>query len=111
VIKIISLLRRKEGLTHAQFVEHWEKVHAPLLRRNPAIRRYVQSHIVSERPTPLGAIEGEIDGIVELWFDDIEAFQASWASPINKVIVEDSETFIGAIKSFIVDERTIIPAA
>ncbi|HTK34045.1 MAG TPA: EthD domain-containing protein [Caulobacteraceae bacterium] len=111
MIKIISLLRRKDGMTHEAFVRHWEHVHAPMLRNLPEVRRYVQSHIVTERPTPLGAIDGEIDGIVELWFDDLEAFERSWRSPANKAVVEDSHTFIGAIKSFIVDEKTIISAA
>ncbi len=109
MIKIISLLRRKDGMSHEQFVQHWAEVHGPLLQQNPAVRRYVQSHIVSERPTPRGAIEGEIDGIVELWFDDYEAFERSWKSPINQLIIADSETFIGAMKSFIVEDKIVIP--
>jgi len=32
VIKSISLLTRKERMTHDQFVKHWVEVHAPLAR-------------------------------------------------------------------------------
>jgi uncharacterized protein (TIGR02118 family) len=109
MIKIISLLKRKEGMTHEAFVEHWEKVHGPMLRKIPEVRRYVQSHIVTERPSPVGLIEGEIDGIVELWYDDVETLERVWASPAVKEIAEDTHHFIGAIKSFIVEEKTIIP--
>jgi uncharacterized protein (TIGR02118 family) len=109
MIKIISLLRRKEGMTHEEFVHHWENVHGPLLRRLPEVRRYVQSHIVVERPSPVSAIDGEIDGIVELWYDDVETLERVWASSAVKEIAEDTRHFIGAIKSFIVDEKTIIP--
>jgi uncharacterized protein (TIGR02118 family) len=49
VIKSISLLTRKAGLTHEQFVKHWVEVHAPLAHAVPGLRRYVQSHIVEER--------------------------------------------------------------
>jgi uncharacterized protein (TIGR02118 family) len=49
VIKSISLLTRKEGMTHDQFVRHWVEVHALLARAVPGLRRYVESHIVEER--------------------------------------------------------------
>lgn len=109
MIKIISLLRRKEGMTHEEFVHHWENVHGPMLKHIPEVRRYVQSHIVTERHTPVGAIDGEIDGIVELWYDDVETLDRVWASSAVTEIAEDTRHFIGAIKSFIVDEKTIIP--
>ena len=52
MIKSVSLLTRKPGMTHAQFVRHWVDVHAPLARGVPGLRRYVQSHIVEERSRP-----------------------------------------------------------
>jgi uncharacterized protein (TIGR02118 family) len=52
MIKSLSLLVRKEGLTRAQFVEHWVDVHAPLAHKVPGVRHYVQSHILEERRRP-----------------------------------------------------------
>ena len=49
MIKSLSLLVRKEGLTHEQFVEHWVNVHAPLARAVPGLRRYVLTHVLAER--------------------------------------------------------------
>src|SRR5512138_2240030 len=73
LIKSISLLTRKAGMTHAQFVAHWVDVHAPLALSVPGLRRYVQSHIVEERTRPdIPATDVDIDGIAELWYDDRE---------------------------------------
>ena len=46
MIKSISLLVRKDGMTHEQFVKHWFEIHAPLAVKVSGIWRYVQSHIV-----------------------------------------------------------------
>ena len=52
MIKSISLLTRKQALSHEEFVRHWVEVHAPLAHAVPRLRRYVQSHIVAERTRP-----------------------------------------------------------
>jgi uncharacterized protein (TIGR02118 family) len=49
MVKSISLLTRKDGMTHEQFMKHWVQVHAPLAHAVPGVRRYVQSHILEER--------------------------------------------------------------
>ena len=111
---------------------------APLAHAVPGIRRYVQSHIVDERTRPdipplgacrsieagsgfpgdrrayggLGAFEApsmEIDGIAELWYDDREAMARAHATPEAKTLHADGARFIGRIKSFIVEEKIIIP--
>jgi hypothetical protein len=66
MIKSVSLLTRKDGLTHEDFVKHWLDVHAPLAHAVPGVRRYVQSHIVEERTRPdIPSTDVEIDGIVQ----------------------------------------------
>ena len=111
MIKSVSLLTRKPGMTHAQFVRHWVDVHAPLARGVPGLRRYVQSHIVEERSRPdIPSSDVEVDGIAELWYDDREAMARANASPEAKALHADGALFIGRIKSFVVEERVIIPA-
>ena len=39
MIKSLSLLTRKPGMTHEQFVKHWRQVHGPLARKVPGLRR------------------------------------------------------------------------
>jgi uncharacterized protein (TIGR02118 family) len=109
MIKRISLLTRRAGLTHAQFVQHWLEVHAPLARAVPGLRRYVQSHILEEQKRPdIPSTDVDVDGIAELWYDDRETMQRSLASPEAKVLFADGARFIGRIKTFTVEEKVII---
>jgi len=111
VIKSISLLTRKEGLSHEDFVRHWLEVHAPLAHAVPGVRRYVQSHILEERTRPdIPTTVVGIDGIAELWYDDRAAMDRANASPEAKRLHADGALFIGQIKSFVVEEKVIIPA-
>jgi uncharacterized protein (TIGR02118 family) len=111
MIKTVGLLTRKEGLSREEFVRHWLGVHAPLAHAVPGVRRYVQSHIVGERSRPdIPASDVEIDGIAELWYDDRAAMERSNASPEAKRLHADGALFIGRIKSFVVEEKVIIPA-
>jgi len=110
VIKRISLLTRRAGMTREQFARHWVEVHASLAHAVPGLRRYVQSHIVEEfrRPDiPTSAIE--IDGIAELWFESRAAMDRALASPEMAALHADGALFIGANKTFVVEEKVIIP--
>ena len=111
MIKSIALLTRKDGMTHEQFVRHWVDIHAPLARAVPGLRRYVQSHILAERKRPdIPALEVEVDGVAELWYDDAESMARAMASPESKALHADGALFIGRIKSYTVEERVIVPA-
>ena len=110
MIKSVSLLTRRPELSHEDFVRHWLEVHAPLAHAVPGVRRYVQSHIVGERTRPdIPSTDVEIDGIAELWYDDRAAMERANASPEAKRLHADGALFIGRIKSFIVEEKVIIP--
>ena len=110
MIKSISLLTRKSGLTHEQFVKHWVEVHGPLARHVPGLRKYVQSHILAERTRPdIPSHDVDIDGIAELWYDDLDAMNRANASPEAKALHADGATFIGGIKMFTIEEKTIVP--
>jgi uncharacterized protein (TIGR02118 family) len=110
MIKSIGLLTRKDGLSHEEFVKHWLGVHAPLAHAVPGVRRYVQSHIVAERTRPdIPSTDVEIDGIAELWYDDRDAMERANATPEAKRLHADGALFVGRIKSFIVEEKVIIP--
>ncbi len=112
MIKSVGLLTRKDGMTHEQFVKHWVEIHAPLAHAVPGLRRYVQSHIVEERRRPdIPAMDVDIDGIAELWYDDRETMARAHASPEAKALHADGALFIGRIKSFTVEERVIIPVS
>ncbi len=110
MIKVLSLLTRKPGLSHEDFVRHWRDIHGPLAHGVPGIRRYVQAHITGTR-TRADIVESdvEIDGIAELWYDDEAAMRASAATQEAKRLYADGALFIGRIKTFIIDEQEVIP--
>ena len=47
------------------------------------------------------------DGVVEIWFKDRASMEAMYQSDFSKQLVADAEHFVGAIVTFIVDEREI----
>ena len=109
MIKRISLLTRKPGMTREQFTRHWLDVHAPLARPVPGLVRYVQSHIVEEfRRADIPTSPVEVDGIAELWFADRASMERALASPEMKALHADGALFIGANKTVVVEERLII---
>src|SRR5215468_7730021 len=110
MIKTIGLLSRKDGWSHEQFMKHWVEIHAPLAHAVPGMRRYVQNHIEGTRTRPdIPETLVDVDGIAETWFDDREAMARANASPEAKRLHDDGALFIGGIKTFIVEERVIIP--
>jgi len=110
MIKSISLLTRKPELSHEDFLRHWVEVHAPLAHAVPELRRYVQNHIGGEPTRPdIPTIALEVDGIAELWYDDRAAMERANASPEARRLHADGALFIGRIKTFIVEEKLIVP--
>jgi uncharacterized protein (TIGR02118 family) len=109
MIKTIGLLTRKDGWTHEQFMRHWVEVHAPLAHAVPGLRRYAQNHIRAERSrADILDHAIAIDGIAELWFDDQAALEAAARSPEMKALQADGAKFIGRIKSYVVEEVSVI---
>jgi len=92
MIKSIALANRKAGLTREEYNRYWKEQHGPLAARMiPGLRRYVQNHFVS-----VPGIEYQGDGIVEMWYDDVEAFQRSWEfiqSKEGKALAADGAKF------------------
>src|SRR5690242_7204641 len=110
MIKTLSLLTRRAGLTHEEFVRHWVEIHAPMAHAVPGLHRYDQNHILEERERPdISTTAVEVGGIAELWFDDEAALQRANASPEAKRLHADGALFIGGIKSFIIEEKVIVP--
>ena len=100
MIKQLSMLKRKKGLTREQFLQHWKKIHGPLVvsKNIPGLRRYVQNHAVPD-------LESDIDGIAELWYVDIESAQAfiHWlfSSDEAEDLREDLKLFVDMEKTFV----------
>lgn len=76
-VKLMLLVKRREGLPLANFREHSLTDHADLVRKLPGLRRYVQGHA---RDGLYGVGEALLDAVYQLWFDDTDALAAALAS-------------------------------
>ena len=82
MVRLTCLLRRKDGLTPAEFHAYWQDVHGPLIRSSRS-----GSHVVryEQHPRPLSDYSGEadagFDGVTVQWFESMEAYQAHMAEP------------------------------
>jgi len=86
--KTIAPLRRKDGLSHEQFVEHWLHAHAPLaLKHVLGIGRYV-TNVVLASLTPDAP---EVDGIVEVHYTGERRFDSPEGQAI---LMEDVGKFL-----------------
>ena len=109
MIKRVSILRRKPAYTREAFAKHWLEVHGPLAQKVPGIRRYIQNHITEAvRHPDLPPDAQQIDGVVEMWFDDRAAMDRALSSPEAAAMFEDGTLFIDTVTSFIVDEKVVI---
>ncbi len=111
MIRTVSLLVRKEGSSHEDFVRHWRDIHGPLAYACPGVARYVQTEVKSSsfRTDGVAALDAPVDGIAELWFADQAALDQFNASPATRRLREDGTTFIGRQVSFTTEEKVIIP--
>ena len=92
MIKSIALAHRNPELSREEFSRYWREQHGPLTARLiPGLRRYVQNHFVN-----IPGEEFEGDGIVEMWYDDIAAWQNSMKfmqTPEGRPLAEDGAKF------------------
>jgi uncharacterized protein (TIGR02118 family) len=92
-VKGLFLVKRKPGLSVAEFQDYWRSKHAPLVPRTPHLVRYVQCHVLPE--TYESDTPPAYDGIAELWWPDLAKFQESWASPELQVEqLNDARNFV-----------------
>jgi uncharacterized protein (TIGR02118 family) len=109
MLKLIALISRKSGLTDEEFYKYWKEKHGPLAAKTiPGLRKYIQNHLVR-----LPGIKHEGDGFVELWFDNLEAYEKflTWRqSDGAKVLLDDEDKFMDRSKIVrnVVEEHIII---
>jgi hypothetical protein len=79
VIKIVVLLKRKAGLSLAEFIDHYETVHVPLATRLSTRALRYERHFLHPIPNMVEAgpsVEPEYDVVTEIWYGDLAAFDA-----------------------------------
>ncbi|HEC22880.1 MAG TPA: EthD family reductase [Chloroflexi bacterium] len=102
MLKVISLLKRKEGMSFEEFRRWALEEHPPLGRKLPGIRRYRMSVVLADDP------DLPFDAVSEFWFDDDEARQAAFATPEGKAAAEDAAAHCSTRIHLLTEEKVII---
>ena len=111
-VKLFLAIRRRDGMSHEEFVKHWRDVHAPLVfEHGPLIARYVQN--LGDGGLSPGA--PEYDGFAELHFasdDDFFAHVMAESGAEENPVREDTRLFVGAMAVYRLGEHVArLPAA
>ena len=102
MLKVVSLLKRREDLSLAEF-RHWAlEEHPPLGKKLPGIRHYRMSVVIEDNPN------FPYDAVSEFWFDSVEARAAAFATPEGKAAGEDAAAHCAARVHLLTEEKIVI---
>ncbi|MCY4012975.1 MAG: EthD family reductase [Gammaproteobacteria bacterium] len=87
MLKQVTIFKKRPDLATDAFEEHWRTRHAEIVCELPGLRRYVQNHMAPDAGD-------HVDGIAEVWFDDIDAMRANAGHPALEAIRADERNFI-----------------
>jgi uncharacterized protein (TIGR02118 family) len=107
MVRLTCLLRRKEGLSPAEFRAHWSEVHGPLIAGSQS-GRFVLRY--EQHPRPLSDYHGDddrgFDGVTVQWFETMDDYRAHMGEPDFPDIWKDIERFLDTDRMhFIVTEH------
>lgn len=112
VVKRMSLLRRKPGMSDSTFRHEWLELHAEMMRQWPGVSGYNQNVVVDRfhRSATQSASYDEVpvDGIVEIWFPSPEQAAATHATRIVAETMAHAREFLCEITPFLVSTRRIV---
>jgi hypothetical protein len=92
VIRLVFLLRRKDGQSLVEFQDRWRSDHGPLVASHQThlgILRYTQTHRLDDPindalARPRGVMEAPYDGVAELWWESVESLAAASATEAGR---------------------------
>jgi hypothetical protein len=90
-VKLIRLVKRKEGLPLAEFRARSLGKYADLVAEVPGLRRYLQGHT---RDGYYGIGEAVLDAAHQLWFENEEALAAALDSPPYRRAEEELDDLV-----------------
>jgi len=102
MLKNFSLLKRKEGMSLADF-RHWAlEEHPELAKKLPGLRRYHMSVLLDDQA------ELPADAVSEMWFDNMEARAAAFATEAGKAAAADAIAHCSSRTHLLTEEKVFI---
>ena len=102
MLKVISLLKRKEDMSFEEFRKWALEEHPPLGKKLPGIRKYRMSVVLEDNP------DLPCDAVSEFWFDDDAARQAAFATESGKAAGADAAAHCSSRTHLLTEEKVII---
>lgn len=104
MLKTSILMTRKDGMSVEEFQQYWKESHGPLAADVPGLRRYIQCHTIRED------YDGppEYDGVAELWWDDVAAFEQAAQTPEFQAVLADTQHFVGESMVLLANEVALV---
>ena len=96
MLKRVTYLEKRDGMTREAFRTHWSTTHAEIARGLPGVTDYRQNHLM-ESAKGLGAGLYGVDGIVELWFAADDVVQAGFESAVADRLIVDEQEFLSGL--------------
>ena len=108
MVKVIALLPRRADLSREEFERYARETHSPLVARFPGLRRLVRNFVLVAPPDPAATY----DAVFEIWFDDLAAMEAAFASPQGQAEIADGPNFLDMerFRLLVVQEEEVPPA-
>jgi uncharacterized protein (TIGR02118 family) len=112
-VKRMSTLRKRPDISMGEFQREWFNAHSYLVKRIPGLLGYRQNLVIDRQKNRLADADDGIglgiDGIVELWFEDVDAIERGFRSDRGRTTMMHAQEFISEISTFMVDPIEVIP--
>ena len=109
LIKRMSFLGRKDGVSAAVFQDEWWQMHSALVKTMTGYAGYNQNlvidRIVDGESVPFEELP--IEGVVEFWFENMKAFDECYGTPAFKRTGAHGAEFIDNITTYLVEAKPI----
>ena len=100
--RLVFYLKRRLELSQSLFFDWWLGRHRALAEQLPGLRQYIISLAADTQ-------EGPFDGMAELWFDDLAAADAAFASPAGRAAQQHSVAHTSDRTRLFIEEHRIRP--
>jgi uncharacterized protein (TIGR02118 family) len=101
MLKNFSVMKRKEDMSLEEFRDWALNKHPELAKKIPGMRQYRMNVVLSDSPqTP--------DAMSEMWFDDMDARNAAFATEEGKAAGGDAAAHCSSRMHVFVEEKIII---
>lgn len=108
LIKVVTFLKRKKGMTREEFRDFYENNHAALFVKylsNPGIVRYARRYVTAIPDAITGETKDTgFDSLTEVWLNDPELYRA-WTS--GEMMGDDFRAFVAAEEEHLFDRDQI----